>query len=304
LTRDRVLITGGGGQLASDLEEQLEDSAEVLAPSRLELDITDDAAVAAIFAEFEPTLLFNCAAFHNLEVCEQEVEHAFAVNSSAVARLADRCARQRTRMIHVSTNYVFDGTAGEPYAEDAIPAPRSIYGISKLSGEHAALTYAPEALVIRTAGLYGIHGSVSKGGNFVQRMVTRARQQGGLAVVADQWINPTFTTDLATLILDSVRARVTGVLHLTNSGCTTWHGFTEAIMEIAGIDVEVEPVATTRPPGHARRPLNGLLRSATAARAGLPAPRFWREALSDYMRMAGLAGLAGAPLVGEARSIV
>jgi dTDP-4-dehydrorhamnose reductase len=293
---ERVLVTGGGGQLASDLESRLQSHAAVLAPPRAELDLTDDVAIDRAFLEFQPSLVINCAAFHNVEVCEREEDHAFAVNVRAVKRLAERCSSAGAKLVHLSTNYVFDGTARLAYAEDATPAPRSIYAISKLAGEHAALAYAQDALVVRTAGLYGLHGSASKGGNFVVRMIARAREQGALKVVADQLLTPTFTADLASGLLAAVQAGVTGTLHITNSGETSWHGFTEAIMEIAAVDVRVEPAHTTRAPGAADRPLNGLLRSVVADRAGLAPLRPWREALADYLEQAGLiTDAAGAP---------
>jgi dTDP-4-dehydrorhamnose reductase len=285
---ERVLITGGGGQLASDLEAQLSADADVLAPSRAELDVTDEDAVRAAFDQLRPTIVYNCAAFHNVEVCEREEDRAFEVNARAVKRLAARCADHDARLVHMSTNYVFDGTADLPYSEDQLPSPRSIYAISKLAGEHAALAYAPRALVVRTAGLYGLHGSVSKGGNFVTRMIARARDQGALKVVADQRLTPTFTSDLATGILAAVEAGVTGTLHLTNSGATSWHGFTEAITELAGVSVPVEAVRTVRQPGAADRPLNGVLISSVSERAGLAPLRPWRTALVDYLEHAGL----------------
>ena len=290
----RILITGGGGQLASDLVAQLSGDAEVLAPSRAELDITDDAAVEAAFASVEPTAVYNCAAFHNVEVCEREEDRAFEVNARAVKRLATRCADAGAQFVHLSTNYVFDGAADEPYDESGLPSPRSIYSISKLAGEHAALAYAPGALVVRTAGLYGLHGSASKGGNFVTRMIARAREQGALKVVADQRLTPTFTSDLATGILDAVDAGVTGTLHVTNSGATSWHGFTEAIMELAGVSVPVEAAETVRQPGAADRPLNGVLVSTISERAGLPPLRSWEAALADYLERAGLLAVAPA----------
>jgi dTDP-4-dehydrorhamnose reductase len=288
----RVLVTGGGGQLASDLVALLEGDAEVLAPTRAELDLTDDPAVDAVFEAHRPTLVLNCAAFHNVEVCEREEDRAFAVNARAVKRLAARCAEADAQLVHLSTNYVFDGTEPAPYDEDARPNPRSIYAISKLAGEHAALAYAPRALVVRTAGLYGLHGSASKGGNFVTRMIARAREQGALTVVADQLLTPTFTADLAVGILAAVDAGAAGTLHVTNSGATSWHGFTEAIMELAGVDVRVAPAETVIAPGAADRPLNGVLRSSASERAALEPLRPWRAALSDYLERAGL--LAGA----------
>jgi dTDP-4-dehydrorhamnose reductase len=287
----RALITGGGGQLGSDLEALFQRGVDVYAPTRAELDVTDDAAVESAFAEFRPTMVFNCAAFHNVEVCEREEDQAFAVNAWAVKRLAVRCSVVGAQLIHLSTNYVFDGTAAEPYDEYALPNPRSIYAISKLAGEHAALAYAPRALVIRTAGLYGLHGSASKGGNFVSRMIARAREHGALTVVADQLLTPTFTSDLASGIVAAVDAGVTGILHITNSGATSWHGFTVAIMDLAGVEVPVDEGITTIAPGAADRPLNGVLRSTASTRAGLPALRPWRQALGDYLERAGM--LAG-----------
>jgi dTDP-4-dehydrorhamnose reductase len=289
---ERVLVTGGGGQLAMDLEAVLAPRAEVHAPPRGALDITDDAAVAAAFASLAPATVFNCAAFHNVEVCEREEDRAFEVNARAVGRLAQRCADSGARLVHVSTNYVFDGTAGEPYDEDASANPRSVYAISKLAGEHAALAYARDALVVRTAGLYGLHGSASKGGSFVTRMLARAREQGSLRVVADQRLTPTFTADLAAGIVRAVDAGVTGLLHLTNAGATSWHGFTEAIMELAGVGVDVEPTNTVRAPGAADRPLNGVLRSTVADAAELSPLRPWREALAAYLERAGLLAAA------------
>jgi dTDP-4-dehydrorhamnose reductase len=290
----RLLLTGGGGQLASDLVTRVRPGAEVVAPARTELDVTDDAAVATLFADLRPTAVYNCAAFHNVEVCEREADRAFEVNARAVQQLALRCSEHGATFVHLSTNYVFDGTSDTPYGENALPRPRSIYAISKLAGEHAALAYAPGALVVRTAGLYGMHGSVSKGGNFVTRMIDRARAQGALRVVADQRLTPTFTADLAEGIVAAVDAGMTGTLHMTNSGATSWHGFTEAIMRLAGVAVAVEPAETSIQPGMADRPLNGLLASPASEAAGLPELRPWQAALADYLERAGLLAAAAA----------
>jgi dTDP-4-dehydrorhamnose reductase len=289
----RVLITGGGGQLASDLEELLGERAEVVARGRAELDVTDDDAVAAAFAEARPEVVFNCAAFHNVEVCEREEDRSFEVNARAVKRLAERCAAADAKLVHLSTNYVFDGTAPDPYPEDAAPSPRSIYALSKLAGEYAALAYAPDALVARGAGLYGLHGSASKGGNFVTRMLARAREQGQVKMVADQRLSPTFTADLAAALVEAVDTGASGLFHLTAGGECSWFEFTQAIMELAGVDVSIEPVGTTRPPGGADRPLNGVLARPAADAAGLTPLRDWREALADYMSRAGLVANVG-----------
>ena len=289
----RALVTGGGGQLASDLVEQLGAAGvEVRAEGRASLDITDDAAVEEAFSSFEPDLVLNCAAFHNLDVCEREEDRSFEVNARGVKRLAQRCASSGARFVHLSTNYVFDGTGAEPYREDDVPNPRSVYAISKLAGEYCALSYSSDALVVRGAGLYGLHGSASKGGNFVTRMVGRAREQGELKMVADQLLSPTFTADLAAALLEAVEADAAGVLHLTAGGACSWFEFTQAIVELAGLDVPIESVRTTVPPGGVDRPLNGVLARPAADALGLTPLRHWREALEDYMQRAGLAAAA------------
>jgi dTDP-4-dehydrorhamnose reductase len=279
----RALITGGGGQLASDLQSLLGDAAVSLSHS--ELDVADGDALARALDEIAPDVVINCAAFHNLDVCEAEPDQAWAVNVRAVREMAVRVPR----LVHLSTNYVFDGRRLEPYGEDDVPAPRSVYAITKLAGEHAALAYGSRSLVVRAAGLYGLHGSVSKGGNFVQRMLARARETGALKMVADQLLQPTFTFDLAAAIVDAVERDVDGVLHLTAADACSWHEFTVAIMELAGVDVPVEAVQTVIPPGGVDRPLNGALARPRADALGLPALRPWREGLEDYMSRAGLA---------------
>jgi dTDP-4-dehydrorhamnose reductase len=284
-------VTGGGGQLASDLEEQLGARGdEVRALSRAELDIADDAALERELAEWAPGVVFNCAAFHNLDVCEREEDRSFEVNARAVKRLAERCRESGAKLVHLSTNYVFDGRAPDPYREGDAPNPRSIYAISKLAGEYCALAYAPGALVVRGAGLYGLHGSASKGGNFVTRMLGRAREEGAqLRMVADQRLSPTFTADLAAALVEAVERDAAGVMHLTAGGDCSWFEFTEAILAIAGVEVPLEPVETTIPPGGVDRPLNGVLARDAADAAGLTPLRGWREALEDYMQRAGLA---------------
>jgi dTDP-4-dehydrorhamnose reductase len=285
----RILITGGGGQLASDLEEQLREDCQVFAPSRGELDITDSDALDEAIGRVQPEVVFNCAAFHNVEVCEREEDQSFEVNVRAVKRLAQRCEDARAGLVHLSTNYVFAGDREAPYVESDLPSPRSIYAISKLAGEHAALAYCPRALVVRGSGLYGRHGSVSKGGNFVQRMIQRAHDQGELKMVADQRLSPTYTADLAGGIITGVQEDLSGLLHLNNSGSCSWYEFTLAIMEIAGIEVPVEPVQTVRPAGGAGRPLNGVLTSERVVETAGLRLRSWKVALEDYMASTGLA---------------
>jgi dTDP-4-dehydrorhamnose reductase len=251
---------------------------------REELDITDTAAVERALAAEQPDVVFNCAAFHNLDLCEAHPDRAWAVNVDAVRELARRCER----LVHVSTNYVFDGQSASPYVENDLPGPQSIYALTKLAGEYAALAYGTKVLVVRTAGLYGLNGSASKGGNFAQRMIARAREHDSLSVVADQRLQPTFTADLAQALVGATEERAEGVVHLTASGECSWYEFTVAILKRAGIPATVRAVATSLGPGGVKRPLNGVLARPRADALGLPVLRGWEEALDDYMCQAAL----------------
>jgi len=282
----RALITGGEGQLASDLAVLLGSDARAF--THTELDICDEQAVDRAYREVEPDVVLNCAAFHNLDICERESARAWSVNAGAVLGLA----RRGVRLVHVSTNYVFDGRREKPYGEQDLPSPRSVYALSKLAGEYAALAYGERPLVVRTAGLYGLHGSASKGGNFVQRMLARAREDGSLRVVADQRLQPTFTADLAVAIIEGIRLDAEGVVHLTASGSCSWYEFTRAIMTRAGLDVPIEPTVTELHPNGVNRPLNGVLARPHADALGLGVLRPWEAALTDYMDSAGLAARA------------
>jgi dTDP-4-dehydrorhamnose reductase len=277
----KALITGAEGQLGSDLVELL--GPDAYGFSHRELDITDPDALDRVF-RLRPDIVFNCAAFHNVDVCEQQPGRAWEVNVEAVGELA----RRSRRLVHISTNYVFDGRREAPYGERDHASPRSVYARTKLAGEYEALGWCDRALVVRTAGLYGLHGSESKGGNFVQRMIARAREQGQLRVVSDQLVQPTFTADLAAAILEAVDSRVNGVVHLTSSGACSWHRFTQVIMARAGLVVPIEPVATVTAPGGAERPLNGVLARPRADLLGLMRLRSWQDALTDYMQRAHL----------------
>lgn len=274
-----ILVTGGGGQLASDFGRFLSERGDaVVAPPHAELDVTDERALDEVFAAASPDLVVNCAAFHNLDECERDPETAWRVNVAGPQALAHRCG-DRVPLVHFSTNYVFAGDREDPYRESDLPAPESVYAITKLAGEHAVLAYSSRSLVVRTAGLYGSSGSRSKGGNFVQRMLARADELGELKMVADQSITPTYTPDLVVAVEEMLDAEATGVVHLTNSGPCSWFDFTVEIMRRAGRDVPIEPLETS--PDGVARPRNGLL---VSERPDTPRMRPWQEALAAYLK--------------------
>jgi dTDP-4-dehydrorhamnose reductase len=277
----RALILGGRGQLAQDLAAVL---PAATALGRDEVDVTDATAVRDSFHAAVPDVVLNCAAYVNVDACEGDGgADAWRVNVAGALNVARACAAVGARLVHYSTNYVFGGDRDEPYGEDDLPAPGGVYAITKLAGEQAVLAYCPGALVIRSAGLYGGGGNRSKGGNFVDRILAAARQRGSLAVVDDQWLTPTFTGDLAVATAEALDRGAGGIVHLTNGGACTWHGFTVEIMRLAGVEVAVAATATEPRPGVAARPRNGLLARPRADALGLTPLRDWREALAAYV---------------------
>jgi dTDP-4-dehydrorhamnose reductase len=275
------LVTGAGGMLGRELVAVLAArGAAVAAPRRAELDITDPAAVAAAVAGRD--LVVNAAAWTDVDGAETAEDAATAVNGTAVAGLAAACARAGAALVHVSTDYVFPGTAERPYAEDAPTAPINAYGRSKLAGERAIQAVLPErGFVVRTAWLYGAGGP-----NFVATMLRLARERDTVDVVDDQLGQPTWSYALADRLVALGQAALAGaapagVYHGTASGQTTWYGLAREVFARAGLDPDrVRPTTSERFVRPAKRPAYSVLGHGRWAAAGLPPMAGWREMLA------------------------
>ena len=289
----RVLLTGGGGQLASYLAQQLPADSTV-ALTRAELDVTDATAVERAFAEHAPAVVINTAAFNHVDMAETEFARAFGVNAKGPLNLARACAAAGATLVHVSTDYVFGGqTAREPLAEDALPAPLSVYGASKLAGEHLVRGTGVRHLIVRTCGLYGSRGSAVKGGNFVRTMLRLAREGRDLRVVNDQHCTPSYARDVAGAIIDLIQADARGAFHVVNDGACTWFEFAQEIFAAAGLQPSLTPVTTAEYPTPARRPPYSVLSTARMVAARGRPLRSWRAAVRAYLAELGeLAGIA------------
>lgn len=272
----KLLITAAGGQLGTDLVRVGGDH-EVVALTRAELDVTDPAAVEKAVVDVRPDVVLNAAAYTAVDAAETDEATAALVNAEAPAHLARVCALHDAGLVHVSTDYVFDGAADRPYEVDAPTGPTSAYGRTKLAGEQAVRSLLPErSWVVRTAWVYG-----ESGGNFVRTMVKLAGIKDTLDVVDDQRGSPTWSRDLAAGLLALAAARpAPGIYHCTNAGETTWYGLARAVFTEIGADPErVRPTTTDRFPRPAPRPAYSVLSGAAWTGAGLPAPRLWRDAL-------------------------
>lgn len=275
----RALVTGSGGQLGRDLCRQI---PEALGLGRQDLPVDDLEAVRRTLAEARPDVVFNCAAYNGVDAAERDAAPAVAINALGAENVAVACREVGARLVHFSTNYVFDGTAEEPYREDDEPNPRSAYARSKRDGERLVLAALPSALVIRSAGLFGLAGSAIKGGSFPERILARARAGEVLRVVGDQRLNPTFTSDLAAGAVGLVEQDMTGIVHLVAAGCCSWWELAAETVRLAGLEVEVARVSSDEFPAPAARPRNGCLRSART-----PFLRGWREGLAEFMAALG-----------------
>lgn len=281
----KILLIGATGQLGSDLLRNNSEH-EIVAPGRGELDLSRLDQLAPAIRAARPDFVINCAAFHNVPLCEEQPAQAFLLNCVAVRNLAAACAETGAWLVTFSSDYVFGGDKRTPYAETDPPTPLQIYGITRLAGERAALSAAPQrAVVIRTCGLYGRSGAKSKGGNFVDGRVSDARAGRRIEMASEQIVAPTSTDDLSRAIHALIvhQKLAPGIYHLVNEGECSWYEFTRAIVEIMNQPVDVVPVDRGGRTGNMRRPLYSVLAN-TRARALDITLRPWREALEAYLR--------------------
>lgn len=277
----RTLVLGAEGQLGSELVKLLPDAVGL---NHRDLSVTDAAGVARACLRYRPEVLFNCAAYNAVDRAEIEPELAYEVNAAGAASAAAVCRDQGARLVHFSTNFVFDGSLDRPYEETDPPQPLGAYGKSKLEGERAVFSALPEALVIRTAAVFGDRGSRDKGGSFPERIVQRGLRHERLRVVSDQRVNPTYALDLAQAAIALVAGEMTGVIHLAAGGCCAWDEFARAALAECGVDAEVEGVTSAELASPASRPLNGCLGSVRTAPL-----RSWRQGLADWAANRALA---------------
>ncbi len=279
----RVLITGASGQLGVDLVRCCEMAGDdVTAASRNDLDIGDRDAVHGAVSSVRPDVVVNCAAWTAVDACEGDPGRAFAENGLAVRWLAEGCDAAGARLVQISTDYVFDGLQASPYTEWDATSPTSVYGSSKLVGEHEALALGPLAVVVRTSWLCGENGS-----NMVKTIMRLATQHSELAFVSDQVGHPTFTADLAPMVRRLAVDRRSGVHHVTNQTATSWYGFACDVITAMGKSPDmVRPISTAelRPSRPALRPANSVLDNAVMRMAGIPMLRHFDEPLRETVK--------------------
>jgi dTDP-4-dehydrorhamnose reductase len=265
--------------LGSDLMEALGRGHDVSGIDRDEFDITAVEDCLRVVEEFKPDVIVNAAAYTDVDGCETNRDACFAVNAEGVRNIADACKGRKTKIVHYSTDYVFDGTKGEPYLEDDPCRPINLYGESKRKGEEALIESAEDHVLIRTAWLYGRQGK-----NFVKAILAKAKDDGKLRVVDDQVGSPTYSLDLAQATKLLVERDSRGIYHVTNRGVCSWYQFAQRIVEYAQLSgVTVEPIKSSEIDRKAKRPPYSVLSNRKFMDTTRTAMRPWQVALNEYL---------------------
>lgn len=286
--RPKILVTGANGQVGWELMRRAEKfGVTAVGTERAELDITDASAVEAMIKPGTFDVVVNAAAYTAVDKAESEPDKVYAVNRDGPAYLATACARANIPLIHISTDYVFDGTKQGAYVENDPVNPINVYGASKAAGEQAVRECWERHIILRTSWVYGVHGH-----NFVKTILRLAQERDELRVVADQWGSPAAAGDIAEAILSIVERQIGdrqwGTYHYCGEGPTTWHGFAEAIVAASlrhdGRNIPVRPITTADYPTPAKRPANSELDCTKIRTVFGLAPRGWKEALQEVVR--------------------
>ncbi len=279
----RAVVFGAAGQLGVELVRELQSRGCVTVGfDRGQVDITDGAAVESAVAAHDAQVVFNCAAYNQVDVAEREPEAAFQVNALAVRHLALACRQADARLVHFSTDYVFDGFAHHPYAEDDHPHPLSAYAVSKLAGELYAQAYLESPLIVRTSGVFGPGGRNTARGNFVELMMRLASSQQPIRVVQDHVASPTFAPLLAARTADLVERGQTGVVHIGGGAPISWFQFARLIFQAAGLNPLVLATNQREYRTAARRPQYSALSNAKMERLGLEPMPPMAKVLEEY----------------------
>jgi dTDP-4-dehydrorhamnose reductase len=282
----RALVLGATGQLGADVVDAFTSAGwDVVGLGHSHVDVADGPAVAAAVSAACPSLVVNTAAFHHLDRCEEDQSSAYAVNAIGAANVAAAAADTGATLIHISTDYVFDGGKESPYDECDLPGPLNVYGVSKLAGEHLVQAICPRAFVVRTSGLYGPRPCRAKGGlNFPRLMLKLAGEQRQLTVVTDEVVGPTYTPDLARQLVALAGTDGYGVVHATGVGEVSWHAFAKETLRLAGLSgVPIHEATTTTMVRKVRRPSYSILAHRRLEELDIMIMRPWQEALAEYV---------------------
>ena len=276
----KVLVTGANGQLGYDVAKQLQkQNIECFGVTRKDFDIVNFEATEKFITNYMPNVVIHCAAYTAVDKAEDEQGLCHLVNVSATENIAQICKKIDAKMVYISTDYVFDGTKDGFYEVDDKPNPVNVYGRTKLLGEQAVQKMLEKYFIVRISWVFGEHGN-----NFVKTMLRLGKEHKELNVVADQYGSPTYTADLAPLLIEMIKTDKYGIYHATNEGVCSWAEFAEEIFKVAGMNVKVNHITTDEYPTKAKRPLNSRL-SKEKLKGNFRELRDWKNALKEYIKI-------------------
>lgn len=277
--REKVLVTGARGMLGWALTKELNTEYQLIGIDIEDADITDEIQIKEEVFKIRPDIIIHTAAYTEVDNCEKNKELTHRVNAKGTENVAQACKLSNAKLIYISTDFVFDGTKTIPYTEDDKPNPINTYGWSKLEGEKQIQSIWPNYLIIRSAWLYGPHGS-----NFVDKILQLAQSEPEVKVVNDQSGSPTYTIDLARAIGCLIKKNTIGIINVTNSGSCTWHEFAKKILSIRGIKTKLTPITSGEIDRLAKRPRYSVLDTKKFQEITQTKPRPWEEALEEYLQ--------------------
>lgn len=276
----KVLVTGVKGQLGYDVVNELNKRGHVAIGTDIEeMDITDAASVDKVIKESAPDAVIHCAAYTAVDAAEDNVELCRKINADGTQNIANVCKEIDIKMIYISTDYVFDGEGERPWEPDDNRTPLNVYGQTKYEGELAVQNTLEKYFIVRIAWVFGVNGK-----NFIKTMLNLGKTRDSLTVVNDQFGSPTYTYDLARLLVDMIETEKYGIYHATNEGICTWYEFACEIFRQAGMNVKVSPVLASEYPAKAKRPSNSRMSKEKLTENGFEKLPAWQDALARYLK--------------------
>jgi dTDP-4-dehydrorhamnose reductase len=280
-----IVVIGANGQLGNDICACFSKNGDhVVGLNHDQIEISDLNSIKKAFSRIKPDCIINTAAMHHVGRCEEEPERAFKINGIGSRNLADFCLESDTALVHISTDYVFDGAKDSPYIESDKPLPLNVYGNTKLSGEHFIESIAEKYYILRVSGIYGRVVCRAKGSNFVQTMLKLSREKEQIRVVDDEVLTPTFTEDIARQIIKMIENRAEyGLYHVTSEGSCSWFEFAREIFSIKNITVKLDRAAPGEFAGNIKRPKYCVLENKHLKEQGLNIMVKWQDGLRRYL---------------------
>jgi dTDP-4-dehydrorhamnose reductase len=279
----RMMVIGADGQLGTDITEYFKNRCDLIPLTLTDLDITHADAVRQTMERIKPDVVANTAAYHHTEMCERNPLLAFQVNAVAVRDLALAAERVGAKVVHFSTDYVFDGLKNTPYTETDCPNPVSVYGVSKRAGELLLMNVNDRHLILRISGIYGKARCMAKGGNFINSMLRLVREKKPIRVVTDEILTPTSTMEICKQLDVMLQHGLSGIYHVTNEGSCSWHAFAKEIFTCLNLGVDVQEARVADFPITIKRPHYSVLENAKLKSMGLNIMSDWKTALHDFL---------------------